>query len=113
MNRASGIILIVVGIVVGLDAAAWIFTNASLEPSARILTLGLVLLVIVAPLVGGGIYLTVQGRGEAKQQYDAGLQRKLLNIVQSRGSVPIDDVALEMQQPKDAIRNMLYSLVGL
>src|SRR5437667_9275387 len=113
MNRASGIILIVVGIVIGLIAAAWVFTNEGLQPAARILTLGLALLVIVAPLVGGGIYLTVQGTGEAKQQYDAALQRKLLNIIQSRGSVPIDDVALEMQQPKDAIRDMLYSLVGL
>src|SRR5438034_9102345 len=113
MNRASGIILIVVGIVVGLIAAAWIFTNASLEPSARILTLGLALLVIVAPLVGGGIYLTIQGTGEARQQVDAAQQRKLLNIIQSRGEVKIDDVALEMQQPKDRIRDMLYSLVGL
>ena len=113
MNRLAGIILIVVGVVIGLVAAAYLFTNQGLEGPARILGLGLALLVIVAPLVGGGIYLTVQGAGEAKQQVDANQQRKLLNIIQSRGEVKIDDAALEMQLPKDKLRDMLYSLVGL
>ena len=113
MNRLAGIILIVVGVVIGLVAAAYLFTNKDLDPSARIIGLGLALLVIVAPLVGGGIYLTVQGAGEAKQAVDANQQRKLLNIIQSRGEVKIDDAALEMQQSKDKIRDMLYSLVGL
>ncbi len=113
MNRLVGIILIVVGVVIGLVAAAYLFTNPDLTGPARILGLGLALLVVVAPLVGGGIYLTVQGAGEAKQQVDANQQRKLLNIIQSRGEVKIDDAALEMQQSKDKIRDMLYSLVGL
>ncbi len=113
MNRASGIILIVIGVVIGLVAAAWLFTNEGLTNSGRILGLGLALLVLVAPLVGGGVYLAVRGAGEARQQVDAAQQRTLLNIIQSRGTAPIDDVALEMQQPKDRIRDMLYSLVGL
>jgi len=113
LNRLVGIILIVVGVVIGLVAAAYLFTNPDLTGPARILGLGLALLVVVAPLVGGGIYLTVQGAGEAKQQVDANQQRKLLNIIQSRGEVKIDDAALEMQQSKDKIRDMLYSLVGL
>ncbi len=113
MNRLAGIILIVVGGIVGFVAIAWLFSNPDLTGPARILGLGLLLLVLVAPLVGGGLYLTVQGVGEAKQQVDAGQQRKLLNIVQSKGQVQIDDVALELQQPKDKIRDMLYSLVGL
>ena len=113
MNRLVGIILVVVGVVIGLVAAAYLFTNPDLTGPARILGLGLALLVVVAPLVGGGIYLTVQGTGEAKQQVDANQQRKLLNIIQSRGEVKIDDAALEMQQSKDKIRDMLYSLVGL
>jgi len=108
----AGIILIVVGVVIGLVAAAYLFTNEGLTGPARILGLGLALLVVVL-LIGGGIYLTVQGMGEAKQQMDAGQQRKLLNIIQSRGEVKIDDAALEMQLPKDKLRGMLYSLVGL
>jgi hypothetical protein len=113
MNRTAGIIMIVVGVILGLVAAAWLFTNPDLTAPARILGLGLVLLVLIAPLVGGGIYLTVQGAGDAKLQVEAGQQRKLLNIVQSRGQVSLDDAALEMQVPRDKIRDMIHSLVGL
>ncbi len=113
MNRVGGILMIVVGAVLGLIAAAWLFTNPGLTSSARILGLGVALLVLVLPLVGGGIYLTAQGAGDAKQQIEAGQQRKLLNMVQSRGEVKIDDVALELQQPRDKVRDMVYSLVGL
>ena len=113
MNRVTGIILAVVGVVIGLVGAAFLFSNADLSGPARILGLGVLLLVLVAPLVGGGIYLTLQGAGDAKTQADASQQRKLLNIVQSRGSVPIDEVALELQMPKDKVRDVIYQLVGL
>src|SRR5581483_11867443 len=112
-NRLIGIILVVVGLIVGLIAAAWLFTNEGLTGPARILGLGVALLVIVAPLLGGGAYLPTLGSKEADQQQDAAQQRKLLNIVQSRGEVKLDDVVVEMQLPKDRIKDMLYSLVGL
>ncbi len=113
MSRTTGIILIVIGVALGLIAAAWLFTNQSLNSSARILGLGIALLVLVAPLVGGGVYLTMQGAGDAKKGVEASQQRKLLNMVQSRGQVKIDDVALELQQPRDSVKDMIYSLVGL
>jgi hypothetical protein len=111
MNRTAGIIMIVVGAVLGLVAAAWLFSNPDLTAPARILGLGLALLVLVVPL--GGIYLTVQGASDAKIQAEAVQQRKLLNMVQSRGQLPIDEAALELQLPRDTIRDMINSLVGL
>ncbi len=113
MGRMGGIIMIVVGAILLLVAAAWLFTNPGLSSSAKILGLGVALLVLGLPLIGGGIYLTMQGAGDAKSQVEAGQQRKLLNIVQSRGEAKIDDVALELQLPKDKLRDMIYSLVGL
>ena len=111
-NRLIGIILIVVGLVVGVVAVAWLFSS-ELTGAARILGLGIALLVLVAPLVGGGIYLATMGGKEGRQQVEASQQRKLLNIVQSRGEVKIDDVIVEMQQSRDRIKDMIYSLVGL
>jgi hypothetical protein len=113
VNRLTGIMLIIFGIIIGAVAAAWLFTNDGLTGPARILGLGIALVVLVAPLVGGGIYLTAFGAKEAGQEQEAVRQRKLLNIVQSRGQVPIDQVVVEMQLPRDQIKDMLYSLVGL
>jgi hypothetical protein len=64
-------------------------------------------------MVGAGAYLAFAGGQEARQAQDAARQRKLLNIVQSRGQVPIDEVAVEMQLPREQIREAIYSLVGL
>jgi hypothetical protein len=112
-NRLMGIILLLVGIGVGVIAVLWLFTNSDLATSARILGLGLALVVLVAPLAGSGLYLMFSGGQEARQAQDATRQRKLLNIVQSRGQVPIDEVAVEMQLPRDQVKNMVYALVGL
>lgn len=98
-TRLMGIILLVVGLLIGVIAAAWLFTNEDLTGPARILGLGLALLVLVAPMVGSGIYLLAFGGQQARQEAEASKQRRLLNIVQSRGEVPISDVALEMQLP--------------
>ena len=112
-SKLTGIMLIVLGVILGIVAGAWLFTNEDLEGPARILGLGMALAVIVAPLVGTGIYLAFYGGQEAKQQAEASQQRKLLNIVQSRGQVAISDVAVEMQVPRERIRDMVHSLVGL
>jgi hypothetical protein len=113
LNRLVGITLIVLGLIIGVVAGAWLFTNEDLDGPARILGLGLALLVLVAPLVGGGLYLATLGGKESRQQADAAQQRKLLNIVQTRGSVPISDMVLEMQLPREQVKEMIYSLVGL
>lgn len=112
-NRLIGIMLVVLGVILGIVAGAWLFTNDGLTGPGRILGLGVVLVVLVAPLIGGGIYLSVYGGREEKRQAEASQQRKLLNIVQSRGQVEISAVAVEMQIPREQVREMIYSLVGL
>jgi hypothetical protein len=112
-NRLMGIVLLLVGIGVGVIAVLWLFTNSDLATSARILGLGLALVVLVAPLAGSGLYLMLSGGQEARQAQDATRQRKLLNIVQSRGQVKVDDLAVEMQLPRDQVKDMVYALVGL
>lgn len=112
-NRLTGIILLILGLGIGAIAVLWLFSNDDLEDSARILGLGVALLVLVAPLAGGGLYMLFTGTQEAKQSADAAKQRMLLNIVQSRGQVPVSDLALEMQLPREQIRTMIHHLVGL
>ncbi len=113
MNRLFGILLMVLGLIVGVILAAWLFTNEDLTGPARILGLGIALVVLVAPMIGGGVYLLAYGSKETQQRQDAAKQRKLLNIVQTRGQVKVDDLVLEMQLPREQVREMIYSLVGL
>ena len=40
-------------------------------------------------------------------------QRQLLDIVKSRGQVPVSDLALEMKTSVDSVKNMVHQLVGL
>ncbi len=112
-SRLVGILLFVFGVMIGVIAALWIFTNEDLTGPARILGLGLVLIVIVAPLVGAGIYMLAFGGQESRERAEAGQQRKLLNLVQSRGQIPISEVAVEMQTPVSEVKEMIHSLVGL
>lgn len=112
-NRLIGTMLVIVGGILGILAASWLFTNEDLEGPARILGLAIALLVLVAPLVGGGVYLVAFGGQQATRQQQAAQQRKLLNIVQTRGEVPLTDLALEMQLPREQIKDMVYALVGL
>lgn len=113
LNRLAGVMLVAVGLAVGVLAAAWLFTNEDLEGPARILGLAIALLVLVAPLVGGGVYLLAFGGQQARQEAEAARQRTLLNVVQTRGQVRLDELAVELQLPRDRIKDMVHDLVGL
>ena len=115
-GRLVGIIAIVVGVVIGVLAVAWVAANSSsggLSGGGAILGLGLAFVVLVAPLVGFGIFMVVQGGKQAGIQAKATQQRHLLDIVRSRGQVDITDLALEMQMDQDSLRAMIHELVGL
>ena len=53
-------------------------------------------LFLVAPLVGGGIFFLTRGRAEEKAGERAREQRRLLDMLMTRGQLSIVDVALEM-----------------
>lgn len=115
-GRLVGIIALVVGVVIGAIAVAWVSANSgsgALSSGGAILGLGLAFLVLVAPLVGFGIFMIVQGGKEAGNQAKAAQQRRLLDIVRSRGQVDIADLAIEMQMDQEALRAMIHQLVGL
>jgi hypothetical protein len=84
------------------------------ELSLTAMFLGLALLaVVVLPWAGGGVYMLVRGGQEAKSDVVAQKQRRLLDMVTTRGELPISDAAVELQLPRDEIKNWIYRLVGL
>lgn len=115
-GKTIGIILIVVGIVVflGCSAVSVVSSLGAESGSMGGAVLGIVLsLFVMIPLVGGGIFMLVRARSEAARQVDATRQRKILDMVKTRGQVDLTDLVIELQTSSDQVRDDIYKLVGM
>jgi hypothetical protein len=110
-GKIMGIILIGSGVLLSLAAGAWLaFAEGNTRGGA--LLGAILLLLIIAPLVGVGIFLLIRGRQEERAMADIAQQRKLLNIVKTQGQVTISDMVLELDGTYDQIKDWIYELVG-
>ena len=80
--------------------------------------LGLILVIALAlPAIAAGGFLLVRGNreaAEAKQQQSAGVkQRQLLDMVKTRGQVPIADLVLELKSTRNEVQTWVHDLVGM
>lgn len=114
-GKTVGLILIGVGVAIGLAVGAWLISGIaedSMRLSGALLGLVLLLLFIVAPLVGGGIYILNKGRAEERELAHVRNQRALLDIVKTRGQVQISDLVIELKSTRDKVQQTLHDLVG-
>ena len=114
-SKLIGIILIAVGGLVffGISAIA-IFSSLGPQGSTGGAVLGIIIGLFVAiPLEAGGVFLLVRSRSEAASQADAGRQRKILDMVKTRGQVDISDLVFELNSTTDRVRDDIYKLVGM
>lgn len=114
-GRVIGIILIAAGVILGAVITLWLvfgLNEGNLEGSGAVLGLGLLLGLIVLPLVGAGIFLFIRGNAEARELQMIGQQRKLLDMVKTRGQLNIDDAVLELNSTRDTVQEHLHALVG-
>ena len=114
-GRLGGTLLILGGLAVCLIGAA-LTVPAYLTEKLTLpaMFLGLAIAAIVAlPLAGIGVYMIVRGGQEAKTDVVAQKQRRLLDMVTTRGELPIADAAIELKVPRDELKNWIYRLVGL
>jgi ribosomal protein S27AE len=86
-------------------------SNGDLETTGFVLLLILALIVLL-PLILGGLFMIFRGQAETKELAEVDKQRKLLNLVQTRGQVSISDLVLDMQSTRDAVQHSLTELVG-
>jgi hypothetical protein len=114
-TRLLGVILGVVGLGVALIAGLWLASQVS----AGALTSGGAILgaafafIPVALLLGFGVYFFNRGGIEAQDESMMQKQRRLLDIVKSRGRVSVGELAIEMQVTADTVKEMVHQLVGL
>ncbi len=115
-GRVIGSILIAAGLIVGAIAGVWLLSGmreGNVQGSGAIFGLLFVVLILVAPLVGGGIFFLSRGRAEDKASERVREQRRLLDMLTTRGQLSIVDVALELGRGREQIESDVYDLVGL
>jgi uncharacterized membrane protein/DNA-directed RNA polymerase subunit RPC12/RpoP len=115
-GRLIGIILICVGIIACIALSA-VFSSAVLDTESGTtggLVLGLGIAVAVSlPFLVAGIYLVIRGRAEEAEMADVGRQRRILDMVKTRGQVDISDLVFELKSTSDQVRDDVYKLVGM
>lgn len=114
-GRTIGIVLTAAGIVIGIAIGVWLYLGmeeGNLRGSGAAFGAVLFFGVLVLPLVGAGIFFIVKGSAEARNLARVQEQRKLLDIVKTRGQVQIGDMVLEMNSTTDKVRSDIYDLVG-
>jgi DNA-directed RNA polymerase subunit RPC12/RpoP len=115
-GRLIGWILTIAGVTLGLVIGIWLLTGmreGTLQSSGAVFGFLFAFLVLVAPLVGAGIFFITRGRAEEKATAHVRQQRRLLDMLTTRGELSIPDVALELGLTRDQIEGDLYDLVGL
>jgi hypothetical protein len=114
-SRLIGILLLAGALVICLLGAALTvpqYATNKLELGGMVL--GLVIAAVLAlPLAGIGVFMMARSGKEAQTEVVAQKQRRLLDMVTTRGQLAISDAAVEMQVPRDEVKNWVYRLVGL
>jgi len=114
-TRTAGLLMLLGALVVaGLGVAVVVPRYFTEELTLSATALGVALaLVIALPLAGGGVYMIARGREQAQDENEARQQRRLLDMVTTRGQVSLGDAAIELQAPREQVKNWVYRLVGL
>jgi hypothetical protein len=110
-GKLIGGILVGGGILLLLAAGLWILMAEGNSTGGRVLGVVLALL-ILGPVISVGIYMLVRGGQEEKAMAHVAQQRKLLNIIKTKGQVTISDLALELDGTFDQVKAWIYDLVG-
>jgi ribosomal protein S27AE len=112
--RTIGILLAGGGVILLVAVVAWGLLGLSdgdLEGTGFALLLILAGIVLL-PLILVGAFMIIRGRSEVQQLDELDQQRKLLNVVQTRGQVSISDLVLDLGTTRDDVQHSLNELVG-
>lgn len=114
-GRTIGLILSAAGVVLAIAIGLWLYfgyQEGTVEASGAAFGGALFAGVLILPLIGAGVFFLVRGNAEAKNLARVQEQRKLLDIVKTRGQVRISDLVLEMNSTTEKVQNDIYDLVG-
>jgi len=114
-GRLVGLLLIGGAVLVLIVGGAWLaggISEGTLRATGALLG-GALLVVILVPLFGAGLFLLVRSGREAVEEAARDELRKILDIVKSRGQLPISDLAIELGANRREVQDKIHALVGM
>ena len=114
-GRVVAILLILGGVVLGSIGLVWLGSSVaggSLKIGGALIG-GAFLAAVLLPMGGIGVFLLVRSVREIADQAGRSELRRILDIVQSRGQIPVSDLAIELQTTRDEVQRHVHELVGL
>jgi len=102
------------GLIILIGVTAWGvqgLNNDSLEGTGFTLLMILACIVLL-PLILVGVFMMLKGRSEVRDLAELDQQRKLLNVVETRGQVKISDLVLDLGSTREQVQHSLNELVG-
>ena len=109
-GRIVGLAIMAISAVLFLGWLAAVVTSGTTGGG---MVLGVFLaLIVCAPLLGIGFYLWRKGQQEETDFAQVALEKKILNMVLTQGQVTVQEIIVELQQPREAVEDMIRNLVG-
>ncbi|MGH2626523.1 MAG: hypothetical protein ACRDHY_07735 [Anaerolineales bacterium] len=108
-------ILIAAAVIVAVLGGSWLAVSlGSGDLQSGGMILGLFLLAVPVVVLGGaGLFLRSRGRQEAVEDATRVELRRILDLVESRGEIPVSDLVLELKSTRDKVQQQVHALVGM
>ncbi len=109
-GRIVGLAIMAISAVLFLG---WLAAVATSGTTGGGIVLGVFLaLIVCAPLLGIGFYLWRKGQQEETEFAQVAQEKKILNMVLTQGQVTVQEIIVELQQPRETVEDMIRNLVG-
>lgn len=114
-SNPLGWILIAGAVVVAFLGVGWLVVSTGdggLRSGGAVL--GMLLLAVPVLVLGGaGVFLLTRGKQEAVADSERVELRRILDLVESRGQIPVTDLVLELKSSREKVQQEIHALVGM
>ena len=114
-SNPLGWILIAGAVVLALVGIGWLVVSmggGGLGTGGAVL--GVLLLAVPVLVLGGaGVFLLTRGKQEAVADSERVELRRILDMVESRGQIPVTDLVLELKSTREKVQQEIHALVGM
>lgn len=113
MRENGRIVGLIIMMIAGVLFVGWTAVVATSDTTTGGLIVGLFLAMLVCvPLAGIGFYLFRRGQQEESEFAQVAKEKKILNMVLTQGQVTVQEIIVELQQPREDVEDMIRHLVG-